>query len=137
MKSIKPGRGPSAMGVVGSVAVGIFGICWTISAASMGAPIFFMFFGIVFIGLAIMQGIYHFKNATGQNRMSVFDITDHREEPDPLNQFVNERNRSNSAVSQTEDLSGEGHFEYCPYCGNKVMEQSYRFCPKCGKEIRS
>ena len=135
MKSIKPGRGPSARGTVGSAAVGIFGIFWTISAASMGAPLFMMFFGIVFVGLAIMQGIYHFKNATGQNRMSVFDITDHREEPDPLNQFVNQRNRSNPAISETDPARKEGQFEYCPYCGNKVIEETYRFCPKCGKEI--
>lgn len=135
MKSIKPGRGPSAMGAVGSVAVGLFGVFWTISAASMGAPIFFVFFGIVFVGLAIMQGIYHFKNATGQNRMSVFDITDHREEPDPLNQFVNQRNRSNPAISETDPVRKESQFEYCPYCGNKVIEETYRFCPKCGKEI--
>lgn len=136
MKSIKPGRGPSAMGAVGSVAVGLFGVFWTISAASMGAPTFFVFFGIIFIGLAIMQGIYHFKNATGQNRMSVYDITEHQEEPDPLNQFVNQRNRSNPTISETNTVWKEGHLEYCPYCGNKVMEEDYRFCPKCGKEIR-
>lgn len=136
MKSIKPGRGPSAMGAVGSVAVGLFGVFWTISAASMGAPIFFVFFGIIFIGLAIMQGVYHFKNATGQNRMSVYDITDHQEEPDPLNQYMNQRSRGSSADFGSRVVSDEGQLEYCPYCGNKVMEEAYRFCPKCGKEIR-
>ena len=40
MRSIKPGRGPSAMGAVGSAAIGVFGIFWTISAANMGAPVF-------------------------------------------------------------------------------------------------
>ena len=49
MKSVKPGRGPSAMGAVGSVIAVIFGIFWTITAASMGAPFFFPLFGVLFI----------------------------------------------------------------------------------------
>ena len=36
MKSIKPGRGPSFMGGVMSILVGLFGVVWTIVAASMG-----------------------------------------------------------------------------------------------------
>ncbi|WP_240927457.1 hypothetical protein [Paenibacillus thiaminolyticus] len=66
MKSIKPGRGPSAMEAIGSIAVGIFGVIWTFAAANMGAPIFFVLFGIVFVGLAVIQGIYHFKMLRGQ-----------------------------------------------------------------------
>ena len=45
MKHIKPGRGPSAMGALGSVIAVVFGIFWTVSAASMGAPISFSIFG--------------------------------------------------------------------------------------------
>ena len=37
MKSIKPGRGPSMMGGVGSVIAAIFGVFWTIGAVQMGA----------------------------------------------------------------------------------------------------
>ena len=37
MKSVKPGRGPSGLGFIGSVFGIIFGIFWTIMAASMGA----------------------------------------------------------------------------------------------------
>ena len=37
MKSIKPGRGPSGLSFIGSVFGIIFGIFWTIMAASMGA----------------------------------------------------------------------------------------------------
>ena len=83
MKSIKPGRGPSAMGAVGSIFSAIFGIIWTIAAASMGAPVFFWLFGVVFVILGIVQAIYNFKNATGENRYSKFDIVDSAEEPDP------------------------------------------------------
>ena len=38
MKSIKPGRGPSMMGAVGAAFAVVFGIIWTMAAASMGAP---------------------------------------------------------------------------------------------------
>ena len=84
MKSIKPGRGPSAMGAMGSVVAIIFGIFWTIMAASMGAPLFFPIFGVIFILLGVVQAVYHFKNATGKERFSEFDIVDSQEEPDPL-----------------------------------------------------
>ena len=48
MKSIKPGRGPSAMGAMGSIVAAVFGLIWTGAAVSMGAPIFFPLFGVVF-----------------------------------------------------------------------------------------
>ncbi|UNK17018.1 zinc ribbon domain-containing protein [Paenibacillus sp. N3/727] len=130
MKSIKPGRGPSAMGAIGSVAVGIFGIFWTIGAASMGAPTFFVFFGIIFVGLAIIQGIFHFKNATGTNRMSLLDITDSNEEPDPLDNYINKSKKIDNQILEESDVN------YCPYCGHKVFGDSYKYCSKCGKEIR-
>lgn len=37
MKSVKPGRGPSAMNAVGSIAVGIFGVFWTIGVPIAGS----------------------------------------------------------------------------------------------------
>ncbi|MBS6396968.1 MAG: zinc ribbon domain-containing protein [Clostridiales bacterium] len=125
MKSIKPGRGPSMM----SGAVGIFMICfgilWTIFA-SQARPIFALF-GILWTGVAVVQTIYHFKNATGKKRYSAYDITDSSEEPDPLN----ERFGRSSGVQP--DIPGtEG--EYCPYCGTKV-DADYHFCNKCGREL--
>ncbi len=135
MKSIKPGRGPSAMGAIGSIAVGVFGVFWTIGAASMGAPPFFVLFGIVFVGLAIVQGIFHFKNATGTKRMSLFDITDNESEPDPLNKFYKS---SEDKVYHNLDgqLDTEADVNFCPFCGNKINDDSHVFCSKCGKEIR-
>jgi len=64
MKSVKPGRGPSMMGGVGAIGAGLFGIIWTFGAASMGAPGFFVLFGIVFIGISIFSAVYNLKNAT-------------------------------------------------------------------------
>ncbi|GAA0358363.1 zinc ribbon domain-containing protein [Bacillus horti] len=136
MKSIKPGRGPSALGGIGSVVVGVLGVFWTIGAASMGAPSFFVLAGVVFVGIAIVQGIYHFKNASGKNRMSLFDITDANDEPDPLNEYINNVKQEDKQIntSQPERLD---KINFCPYCGNKISGSSYVFCPKCGKEIRS
>ena len=85
MKSIKPGRGPSLMGGVMSILIGLFGVGWTIAAAANGGAIFALF-GIIFIVAAIMQAVYHFKNATSKNRYSDFDITDSGEETDPFNE---------------------------------------------------
>ena len=67
MKSIKPGRSHSMMGVVMSIAMGLFGILWTSVAFSMGAGPFALF-GVIFIGIAAAQGVLHYKNATGKNR---------------------------------------------------------------------
>lgn len=123
MKSIKPGRGPSMMGgIVGIFMVG-FGILWTLIAAQ-ASPVFALF-GILWTGIAIAMTVYNFKNATGKNRYSQFDITDGNEEPDPLN----ERFGSDSVKNAEETDS-----EFCPYCGNKV-EGEYEFCNKCGKKL--
>ncbi|AIQ47542.1 hypothetical protein R70723_17855 [Paenibacillus sp. FSL R7-0273] len=139
MRSIKPGRGPSGMNAVGSVAVGVFGIFWTIMAVQMGAPIFFAAFGIIFVGLAIGQAIYHFKNATGKNRMSLLDITEHNEEPDPLDRFYQKPPSSapHSRGNNANDNENENELSYCPYCGSKVTNAAYQFCPRCGKALES
>lgn len=102
MKSVKPGRGPSAMGAVGAVVGVVFGIIWTVAAVSMGAPIFFPLFGLVFITIGIVQAVYNFINATGENRYSEYDIVDENEEPDPLN-------RRFSASSAPQAPSQEAH----------------------------
>lgn len=139
MKSVKPGRGPSAMGAFGSVFAAIFGVIWIGAAASMGAPSFMILFGFMFIAMAVVQGIYHFKNATGENRMSVFDITDHNAEPDPLHTMFTRKNQSQSqsvGENQSELFTSAGNsINFCPFCGSKV-DQSHKFCPSCGKQIR-
>ncbi len=85
MKSVKSGRGPSALGAAGSIAAVIFGIFWTIIAFSMTKGmgtmgLIFPLFGIIFIILGIANTVFHFKNATGKNRMSLVDITDSTED---------------------------------------------------------
>lgn len=128
MKSIKPGRGPSMMSAIICIAVAIFGVIWTISAFSMGAGSFSLF-GVVFIIIAIIQAIYNFKNATGKNRYSTFDITDEDEEIDPLNElFKSEKNES----FKKEYSSAKSN--YCPYCGIKT-ESDHEFCKNCGKKL--
>ena len=133
MRHIKPGRGPSAMGAVSSAVAVIFGIFWTITAASMGAPGFFPLFGVLFIIIGIIQVIYNLKNATGKNRFSQFDITDSNEEPDPLNKMIRERENEPSEFSDIDKTNTSSNF--CPYCGSEITEE-YIFCKNCGKKIK-
>lgn len=125
MKSIKPGRGPSMMsGVVGIFMIG-FGILWTVIAAQASG--IFALFGVLWTGIAIAMTIYNFKNATGKNRYSAYDITDSSEEPDPLN----ERFGNSQTNTQKKD---DADNKFCPYCGNPV-EEDFEFCNSCGKKL--
>lgn len=125
MKSIKPGRGPSGMNAIGSIFAVIFGVIWTAFTASMGAPILFSLFGVLFVGMGIVQTIYHLKNATGKNRFSSFDITDSSEESDPLQKkFFGE----DASYFDAEPA------KFCPYCGTAAQE-NFEYCTKCGKKL--
>lgn len=125
MKSIKPGRGPSFMGGVMGIAGALFGVFWTVMAIAGGAW-FMAPFGLIFIGVAVYNTIYNFKNATGKNRYSEYDIVDESEEPDPWDEkFGNIRKEEKVYVTAA---------KYCPYCGEKA-EEDYKFCLSCGREL--
>ncbi|MEG0895652.1 MAG: zinc-ribbon domain-containing protein [Oscillospiraceae bacterium] len=130
MKSIKPGRGPSGMNAIGSICAAIFGVFWIIVTSSIGAPVILPLFGIIFIIMAIAQAVYHYKNATGKNRFSTFDITEDGEEIDPLQQRFS--NCSNSKVQETPYSADD--VKFCPYCGASVKKE-FEFCAKCGKKL--
>ncbi len=125
MKSIKPGRGPSFMGGIVSLFMGLFGVVWTVLVASVGGGIFALF-GVIFIAVAIVMALYHFKNATGKNRYSAYDITEQGEEPDPLNERFENKKQG--------EIKKEGENRFCPYCGTAVSED-YEFCNKCGRKL--
>ncbi|MFZ5985574.1 MAG: zinc-ribbon domain-containing protein [Bacillota bacterium] len=136
MKSIKPGRGPSALGAFVGIFVALFGVFWTVSAASMGAPSIFPLFGVFFVIIAVVQIAYNLNNAAAKNRMSVYDITDDNEEVDPIQKLIDDREdgrnnsyRSDNVMDESSDIN------YCPYCG-KHLDQDYVFCPKCGKQVK-
>ena len=112
------------MSAVSSAVAVIFGVFWTVMTVQMGAPFFFPLFGLCFIGLGVMQVIYHTRNATRKNRYSTFDITDSSEEPDPLAQRF---------APQEEPEPQEGAL-FCPYCG-APMQEDYKFCRKCGRQV--
>ena len=131
MKSIKPGRGPSFMGGIGAIVAIIFGIFWTIMAVSMNTPAFFPIFGVLFIVLGIAQAVYSFKNATGENRFSAFDITDSHEEPDPLNTYFGSQNNVQPGADGVQEPKTNC---FCPYCGAQTGAD-HLFCSKCGKKI--
>lgn len=125
MKSIKPGRGPSMMsGVVGIFMIG-FGILWTVIAAQASGV--FALFGVLWTGIAVVMTIYNFKNATGKNRYSSFDITDGNEEPDPLNERFGNPQNNTPNKSNVEN-------KFCPYCGTAV-DDDFEFCNNCGKKL--
>lgn len=125
MKSIKPGRGPSFMSGIIGIAVALFGVFWTVMTIVMEAW-FMIPFGLIFIAIAIFNTIYNFKNATGKNRYSQYDITDSDEEPDPWNEKFGD--------IREEKRQSESAAKYCPYCGEKA-EKNYKFCSSCGREL--
>lgn len=113
------------MGGVMGIAGALFGVFWTIMAIAGGAW-FMAPFGLIFIGVAIFNTIYNFKNATGKNRYSEYDITDSEEEPDPWNEKFGE--------IREEKIKSESSVKYCPYCGEKA-ENDFKFCSSCGREL--
>lgn len=141
MKSIKPGRAPSMMGAFGSAAAAVFGVFWTIMAVNMGAPIFFALFGVIFVVMGIVQAVYNYKNATGKERFSSFDLTDDSEEPDPLNEYFGGRqaersdSHASAGVNPNDPEDGSARVDaFCPYCGAET-EKEYLYCTKCGKKL--
>ena len=159
LKSIKPGRGPSAMGAFGGIIAAVFGVFWIIFAVSIGAPAIFPLFGILFIVMALGGTAFNYKNATGSNRMSVYDITDDKEEPDPLQARFHGRENSepinsesiksaaefkttdNNTDSTTESITDNSQdnttaqtLNYCPYCRCE-LRSNYNYCPKCGNDL--
>jgi zinc-ribbon domain len=137
MRSIKRGRGQSAMGAFGSLYSVVFGIIWTIFAFWIGGNfpfpigILFPLFGVCFVIYGIVQTVYQFNNATRGNRFSEFDIVDGEEEPDPLNQRFGRQPRTfNTTPNQGRQIEGS----FCPYC-RANLQADFEFCPKCGADI--
>ena len=113
------------MGGIVGIAVALVGVFWTVMAISFGAW-FMAPFGLVVVGVSIVNAIYNFKNATGKNRYSEYDITENGEETDPLNEMFGEK-RNYDSDPQTEN-------RFCPYCGQRV-EADFEFCNVCGKRL--
>ncbi len=156
MKSIKPGRGPSGMSFIGSLAAVAFGIVWTVIAFGMtsmsgfGFLSIFPVFGIIFVIFGIVSAAYSYKNATGKDRYSMFDITDSKEEGDPANKWIrhdeadapyygdraDERGWQDKNAGQENNAHNEHSegYEFCPYCGAK-LQMDFSYCPKCGSDV--
>ena len=126
MKSIKPGRGPSMMGGVVGIFMIFFGIIWTVLASQASG--LFALFGIGWTCIAVVMTVHNFKNATGKNRYSSFDIVDAAEEPDPLNE------RFGQPAEQDAHPTANGENKFCPYCGTAV-EDDFAYCNNCGKKL--
>ena len=117
------------MGGIAGIAAALFGVLWIIMAVSMGAW-FMAPFGLIFVIVAVVNAVYNFKNATGKNRYSEYDITDENEETDPFNERFGSRDYENKTVSYNQ----QSESRYCPYCGNPVAKD-FEYCNVCGKKL--
>ena len=137
MRSTKPGRGPSGLSFIGSVFAVVFGTFWIMSAFPMIRGI--RLFGVIipifvfFLGMGIATAIYHYKNATGKNRFSKFDITESGEEGDPADDWMR-RELEEERRSGRDAREAAGRLRYCPYCAAELNGRD-RYCPQCGKQL--
>lgn len=126
MKSIRPGRGHSKDTIAGSVIMTLFGVFWCIVAAKIGGG-FMVPFGLLFIGLAVYNGVRGFHNISSDEPDSFIDIVDTNEE---------HRNVDRGLTSEGSTSAGAkgNSVDFCPYCG-KAVEGDFDFCPKCGRKL--
>ncbi|MFZ4682282.1 MAG: SHOCT domain-containing protein [Terrimicrobiaceae bacterium] len=118
MHSIKPGRGPSALGAFAGIFAVIFGLLWTVLAFALTRSfpipvvgIVFPLFGVAFVIMGIVNVLYNLRNATAKERYSVIDITTGAEEPDPLNRLVHPTADGESVeakLRKLDDLKSKG-----------------------------
>lgn len=135
MYSLKPGRGPSAMGAVAGLFVAGFGVVWTIGALSMGAPVFPALFGLLFVGFALSGAIYNGYNAIAKNRSSTMDFVDSRREPDPLDPYADRDLDYRDDISPRDQITPRSSDDrFCPYCGEPTLAD-YLYCPGCGRQV--
>ena len=125
MRSIKQGRGPSFFSAVISFFMVGFGVLWTVIALRMAGPLFALF-GVFWTAIALTIAILNLRNAISRKRYSMYDIVDHTEEPDPLNERFGNQPAKHVA-------NGNETF-YCPWCGAKA-EPGHRYCSQCGGEL--
>lgn len=133
MKSVKPGRGPSGLGALSGIFAALFGVFWIVLTISIGAW-FMAPFGVIFVIIAIVNVIYNYKNATGEERYSVFDIVDSDEERDPFDRKYGKKKDEFIVSGAYAQKSDSDKYDYCPYCGKK-LESDFEFCPYCGRKI--
>jgi len=161
LTSIKPGRGPSLMGGIGSLVAVVFGIIWTVvasriagfaSSSPVGSVVkVFPLFGIVFILVGLANAVYNFRNATAKQRHSIIEVTSEDVEPDPLNrrfgrsqvetctaagadETPHDAETTSAGDAEKSPDEGKGDVNFCPYCGEPVRPD-FRFCPECGREL--
>jgi high-affinity Fe2+/Pb2+ permease len=134
MRSIKPGRGPSLRGILGSAASILFGIIWIAFTVSIGGGLFALF-GLGFIIMAAVNLIYNIKNAFNKNRYSEFDITEDGEEPDSFEQRFGRKTdyTQNSSTAHSGDFNSSQTL-FCPFCGSPVKDE-HKFCKNCGRQL--
>lgn len=135
MYHVKPGSGPSLWNIVGGIIGVVFTIFWIIPAGAKNASWVSVAFGVLMLLLFIGWIAYNGFNAFSDNRVSTFDITTDREEPDPVARIAKSV-KGGEATGDQELPTGTRKFpgDFCPFCGENAGA-SFQFCPKCGKGI--
>ena len=123
MRSVKRGRGPSFTGAAVSICMALFGLLWSVVVFQSGGGLFGAF-GLIFVAIGIINAIHNFRNAVSPDRYSEYDITEDREETDPLNELFGRSSSSNGNAPYGTYSVGNS---FCPYCGNEV-KKDFEFC---------
>lgn len=125
------GREPSFIGGVMGIVAALFGLFWTFTVLSNGGGMFGLF-GLLFVGIGVLNAVRNFRNAFSKKRRSEFDVVDEWEEPDPWNERFGDKGFYEENTFNGETVSDGNAF--CPYCGNAV-ERNFRFCNNCGRKL--
>jgi hypothetical protein len=127
--SLKRGRGPSFQRAIAGLVFGLFGVLWTIIAAVITAEMPFPYVGIVFPAMGVLitlfawcDAVYHFVNATSQQRFTEYDFVTQYAEPDPLQSKF-----AAPSIPSPEPAATK----FCVGCGTP-LEATFKFCPQCG-----
>ncbi|MCH4887493.1 hypothetical protein EZV73_07915 [Acidaminobacter sp. JC074] len=106
-----------------SAAFGIvFAFFWTGTAVRMGAPKFFVLFGVFFIGMSIYQFVTQIKHLTKKRHKVSESLDDDNRQVEAL--------LERDVKSPVETKS----YNFCPECGEQ-LKKKYKRCPACGDKL--
>jgi len=88
--SFEPNRNSSAPGVVVGIGVVLFGLFWIGMAARMGAPVFMLLFGVVFVVVALSKVVFAGRKMNSSTPLSELDMKTPHDSLGPLDETYGE-----------------------------------------------
>ncbi len=164
MKSIKPGRGPSGMGFVGSIIVIVFGILWTVLVSSVlnsgqnslgnlggfdmpgvsssfsdfpmpGPPKIIATIFPLFGVLFVIGGIASaVYNYKNARGKNRYSLFDIVDKQEEGDQADAWIKQEPGQVTPARELQPHLSGKFCTECGQR-LEGNFSFCPGCGKDL--